>query len=418
MGLQFRIGLVALLLLPFSASAARVATKTDMANEHQWPMCPYKYRLEDGEMVGGHSSYNCHLSATGHGNTCPSLQQARLKTVRTFQAANYNEFLNRAKNFEIKPLFDKTEKIRGLESYEEMVRMHVDGLMHPDVVEIEDKLLLKDLLKKLEIPATETYFGAHKDDWDINAFKRSLGHLCLTGVDSFIIKAVHLAWSAGQKIVTGWQNDCPHNSSTNAKLEELAEFVDKEIMGQLASEADGHLREYVKPGMTMEALFKTGGHSKRPLEAKVQVLWGKVHHMFFVGEDSRGCVSYQGAWSVLGDRTGWNLNGISGSDEVAELVMNQAFDDLVKHSEKFATEVGADVMRVDFFIGFRDGGKVEIRMNEAESVSGARYAWERDGLGKAWVDGYVLSDRMKMTSGKWDMIYMETERARSNANLD
>merc|ERR550537_354331 len=98
--------------------------------------------------------------------------------------------------------------------------------------------------------------------------------------------------------------------------------------------------------------------------------------------------------------------------------MKQVFDDLSKHSEKFATAVGADVMRVDFFIGFREDDSVEIKMNEAESVSGARYPWERDGLGRAWVDGYVLSDRMKMTSAKWDQITSLVENARANNKLD
>jgi len=41
----------------------------------------------------------------------------------------------------------------------------------------------------------------------------------------------------------------------------------------------------------MEALFQTGGMSKRPLEAKGQTLWGQVHHIFCVGQDPRGCTS-------------------------------------------------------------------------------------------------------------------------------
>jgi hypothetical protein len=303
-----------------------------------------------------------------------------------------------------------------------MVQHHVQGLMHPDVVKIEDKILLKKLAEDLKIPATEMYYGAHKDDWDIQAFKNTLGVLCLKGIDSFIIKAVHLAWSKGQKIVRNWQKDCEQKATTNTAIDELAVFVDKEIMNQLASPADKHLREYVTPGVTMEALFKTGGMSKRPLEAKVQTLWGKVHHIFFVGQDPRGCTSYIGAWQYNRDKTGWDFNGMLGGkekrDEISELVLNKAFDELVTHSENFATAVGADVMRVDFFIGFNDDNSVDYKLNEAESVSGARYYHERDGLARAWVDGYVNSGRLRMTPQKWNQIYQETEDARAANQLD
>jgi len=397
----------------------------DASNTKEWPSCPYPYTYlneDTTQMIGGDKSITCHKMSTGNGNTCPELQRDRLIAARTFQAANYNDFLERAKNFKLSPVFDKTDKIRGLESYEEMVQLHVQGLMHPDVTKIEDKILLKQLAEKLNIPATEMYYGAHKDEWDIQKFKKTLGTLCLKGVDSFIIKAVHLAWSKGQKIVRNWQKDCEQEASTNAKIDELAKFVDEEIMNQLASEADKHLREYVTPGVTMEALYKTGGKSKRPLEAKVQVLWGKVHHIFFVGDDPRGCTSYIGAWQYNRDKTGWDFNGMLGGkeerDKVSELVLEKAFDELVTHSEKFATAVGADVMRVDFFIGFNDDNSVDYKLNEAESVSGARYYHERDGLARAWVDGYVVSGRLKMTPQKWNHIYQETEEARATNHLD
>jgi len=198
-------------------------------------------------------------------------------------------------------------------------------------------------------------------------------------------------------------------------------FIDKEVMNVLPSEADQHLH-IIEPGVTVEELFKTGGNSKRPLEAKVQTLWGKVNHVFFVGEDPRGCGSPNSAWSLFRDKTGWDLNGMvgtpEGNDEVGDLVLASAFDGIVRHAEKFAKEVGADVMRVDFFVGFNDDGSVEYKLNEAESVSGARYWHERDGIGRAWVDGYVLSDRMKMTSSKWDRVVSLVEDAKAANKLD
>jgi hypothetical protein len=404
--------------------AARVKPHAVIAKKKTFMECPYKYRYdtEQDKMIGGSMSFECHKMSTGEGNSCPELQQARLKTVKKFGEANYNEYLNLAKTFPLKPLFDKTEKVSGSESYEQMLHMHVEGLMHRDVKFVEDKIMLKQLATKLEIPATKMYFGAHRDDWDIKKFKRMLGDLCLKGVDEFIIKAVHLAWSAGQKIVRGWQKDCEYEGSTNKVVDELAVFVDKEIMSVLASEADAHLREFVTPGVTVEELFKTGGHSKRPLEAKVQVVWGKVHHMFFVGDGPRGCKSYPGAWSILGDGTGWDLNGMigtpGGNDEISDAFLAHAFDGVVQHSESFAKEVGADVMRVDFFIGFNEDGSVTYKLNEAESVSGARYWHEREQIGRAWVDGYILSDRMRMTPEKWDRFTELAEKSRAANHLD
>jgi hypothetical protein len=107
-----------------------------------------------------------------------------------------------------------------------------------------------------------------------------------------------------------------------------------------------------------------------------------------------------------------------GNDEVGALMLASAFDGMIKHAERFATELGADVMRVDFFVGFNDDGSVDYKLNEAESVSGARYWHERDGIGRAWVDGYVLSDRLSMTPKKWDQITSLVEEAKTKNNLD
>lgn len=418
------VKLAILAFVTSSVNGARVKQHAMAGRAKKFQQCPYLYRedTEQDKMVGGEMSFECHKMSTGGGRTCPELQQARLTSVRRFGATTYNEYLKRAESFPLKPLFDKTNKVSGSENYEQMLHLHVEGLMHRDVKYVEDKILLKDLATRLEIPATKMYFGAHREDWDKAKFKRMLGDLCLKGVDEFIIKAVHLAWSAGQKIVRGWQKNCEYGGSTNMVIEEVALFVDKEIMNVLASEADAHLREFVTPGVTVEELFKTGGQSARPLEAKVQVVWGKVHHMFFVGDGPRGCKIYPGAWSILGDKTGWDLKGMigqpGGNDEISDAVLEHAFDGMVTHAERFATEVGADVMRVDFFLGFGEDGSVTYKLNEAESVSGARYWHERDQIGRAWVDGYVLSDRMRMTPEKWDLFNEQAENARLANHLD
>lgn len=328
-------------------------------------------------------------------------------------------FLDSARSFPLKPIFDKTEKVYGLETYEEMLQVHVQGLTHPDVVQIEDKIMLKDLTARAGVPATKMYFGAHKADWNVTKFERMLSDLCINGVDAFIIKAVHLAWSQGQKIVRGWQKDCGHEGSKMTKIQALADFIDKEILNARASEAEQHLL-LVQSGVVVEELFKTGGNSKAPLEAKVQTLWGKVHHMYFVGDDPRGCKSFNSAWSYNGDNTGWDLNGMRGegmNDEVGDLVAS-AFDGISRAAEKFVATVGAEAMRVDFFLGFNDDGSVDFKLNEVECLSGARYWHERDGIGRAWVDGYVLSDRVKMTASKWDKVTHLVEDAKAANNLD
>merc|ERR1719272_1640950 len=114
-----------------------------------------------------------------------------------------------------------------------MVSYQIKGLIHPDVGDVEDKLLLKDTAKRLGIPATKSFFGAHEKDWDAEAFGASMRKLCEDKVDAFIIKATHLAWSAGQKIVRGWQGVCAgDDAAVNKKVAELAEFIQAEVLGQ------------------------------------------------------------------------------------------------------------------------------------------------------------------------------------------
>jgi len=357
------------------------------------------------------------------GNSCPALQVQRLKTAHRFLASNYMEFTEKAKGYPLKPLFDKASMLVGDETYEALDKLHIQGLMHKDVAMVEDKLFLKALAKDLRVPTTASYFGAHKSDWKQESFKKAVEEMCQNGVDAFMIKATHLAWSNGMKIVRGWQEAC-HAETASQKIAELVEYIEAQVLGQIASEADAHLRLYLEPGVSVEELFRTGGKSVQPLEAKVVVIWGKMHHMFLVGSDSRGCRTQSGAWQIYGDKTGWDLKGMIGSgegnDAINDRILNNAFDRMVEHAERFAQGVGADMMRVDFFLGFPENVEddIVIKMNECESVSGHPYWHERQGIASVWRDGYILSDRLLMTPEKWTKLTDNTQSDRDAWMLD
>jgi len=385
--------------------------------------CPYG----DDPEAGNENSWACNWFSNEHaGETCPTLQTQRLKIARRFVAATHADFVERAKNFPLKPLFDKSAKVVGDENYEKMVSYQIQGLIHPDVVQVEDKIYLKDTAKRLGIPATKSYFGAHDDDWDAAAFGGAMRKLCVDKVDAFIIKATHLAWSAGQKIVRNWQSVCDGgDDAVTQKVGELVDFIKAEVLGQKASEADMHLR-LMKPGVTVEELFVTGGPPNEPLEAKVFVLWGKAHSMLLRGADNRNCKTNIFSWYYYADedKSGWDFTGAlapgQDGDEIGDRVKSDIFDDMFKHAEIFATDVGADYMRVDFFIGVPVDKQKPLffALNECESVSGAPAFYDRQGMGEAWRDGYVLRDSWSTTSEKWTSLVEKTQADRDEVHLD
>jgi hypothetical protein len=289
------------------------------------------------------------------------------------------------------------------------------------MVTVEDKILLKTTADKLEVPTTISYYGGHKSDWDPTAFGAAMSQLCEKGVDDFIVKATHLAWGDGMKIVRGWSEQCKDSATLDKAVSDLTKYVEDEVLGQVARDSDAHLQA-MDPGVTVEELFKTGGNSARPMEAKVQCLWGKVYLMFFVGQDSRGCNSLSGSWSVYGDKTGWDMKGMigagGGNDEINQAFMDKAFDKVVKYAETFAQGIGADYTRVDFFLGTDSSGEPIIKLNEAETVSGAKYVYERLGMATVWRGGYLLSNRFHIDPEKWDWTMDTVTKARDFYSLD
>merc|ERR1711972_202333 len=123
--------------------------------------------------------------------------------------------------------------------------------MDPAITGIEDKILLKKQADKLGIPRTELYYGAHKRDFDFTAFSAKLEALCTQGVDGMLIKATHLSWSAGLKVVRGWQNVCKDPATLLGNLTHLAAFIQDNILSATNREADAHLN-FLEPGVTVE----------------------------------------------------------------------------------------------------------------------------------------------------------------------
>ena len=46
------------------------------------------------------------------------------------------------------------------------------------------------------------------------------------------------------------------------------------------------------------ANLSLGGLSRKPLEAKALVVWGKVFDIWMLGQDHRGCKIVSGTWKV------------------------------------------------------------------------------------------------------------------------
>lgn len=400
---------------------ARFAQAFPEIHEAASSTCPYGD--VEASKIGGTTSFNCNWKSEGKGNTCPELQLQRLRAAHAFGASHHTDYVAQARNLKLKPLFDKTSLVVGDETYEDLDALHIKGLEREEVVEVEDKINLKALAAKLGVPTTKMYFGAHKGDWNPEAFKETARALCGQNVDAFIVKATHLAWSAGQQIVKGWQETCRSEPSLSARTQDLVQFIEDKVLGQVSRDADAHLR-FLEPGVTVEELFRTGGNSLQPLEAKVTVLWGKVYSVIMCGSDHRGCQSQSGSWMFFGDKTGWDMKGMinpeGGNDPVGDRVLKNAFGRMSTYAENFAKGVGADYMRVDFFLGTpeAENGDITIMLNECESVSGWPFYYLRQGLGSAWRDGYLNLNTFSLTPEKWDRLMGNTKDDRDSLHLD
>lgn len=331
---------------------------------------------------------------------CDDLSDKRVMAHTKFVAENYGSFMDAAKAFPLAPLFDMKDLLVGDELYEGMLHNHIEVMKQPAAAAIEDKIILKTTAASAGVPTTEMYFGAHLGDFDRAAFRKALLGTCERGVEALFFKATHMAWSAGQKIVRKWQAECASTATLDAKIDELADYCVDEVLTLRNTDADSaHLAEAVVPGVIVEEIFQSGGLSTRPLEAKATFVWGKLYEVFMIGEDVRGCQSTSGSWKVYGNGEGWNLNGMlhEKDDASSAAFMADWFPQVKELGEKMATFIGADVTRVDFFLG--EGGVVKL--NEVETVSGTWYEHERRELGDIWRDGYIMSGRLSVTEAKW-----------------
>jgi hypothetical protein len=365
--------------------------------------CPYH--------AGDGSSMFCARSVEpAQGADCPELQLKRSRVFTEFVSGSYHDFMESAKTFPLAPLFDKSQQLVGDELFESMMKLHVECMKDPKGVAIEDKILLKQTAAQAGVPTTTMYFGAHVDDFDREAFRSAMLAVCAQGVDALFFKATHMAWSMGQRIVSDWQRTC---ADPNATIEELADWIVSDVFTLHNDDpSSAHLEAALKPGVIVEEIFQTGGESTKPLEAKALVLWGKVFDVWMMGMDERGCKMTSGTWKVYGNGAGWNLHGLLNEEDDAESTtfMRDFYPQISTLAERFATHLGADVARVDFFIG--EGGVVKL--NEVETVSGSWYEIERRELGDLWRDGYLASGRMEMDPAKWQKRLADTSADRDH----
>jgi hypothetical protein len=315
-----------------------------------------------------------------------------------------------AKSFPLAPLFDMKALLVGDELYEGMLHNHIEVMKQPEAATIEDKIQLKTTAANAGVPTTEMYHGATLETFDRATFRAALLGTCERKVQALFIKATHMAWSAGQKIVRGWDATCS-SPERDATIEELADYVVNDVLSLRNTDADSaHLAEAVRPGVIVEKIFQSGGASQRPLEAKALFVWGELYEVFMIGEDSRGCASTNGAWKIYGNGNGWNLNGMLHEKDDAEsaVFMSEWFPQVKDFGSKMVTHIGADLARVDFFLG-QDG---LVELNEIETVSGTWYEHERRELGDIWRDGYIVSGRLAITQEKWEQRIEDTAEDR------
>lgn len=367
--------------------------------------CPYQ--------SGDGSSMFCSRATENHGH-CPELQKKRIVAFNKFYANSYSEFMKSAQNFTLADIFNKKDKLVGDETYEQMIMQHVKCMSVPESATIEDKITLKQTAEAAGVPVTDWYFGAHLDDFSKDNLATALTKVCEDGVDSFIIKATHMAWSMGQKIVRNFQARC--KDGLQAEIDALGDFIEHGVLSLRNTDPDSqHLAEALKPGVIIEELFSTGGLSRKPLEAKALVVWGKVFDIWMLGEDHRGCKIVSGTWKVYGDGTGWNLNGMMGEkdDPASDFFMKSMFKKIKDNAENFAGQhLKADVARIDFFINFDKG---TVKLNEVETVSGTWYEIEHHELGAIWRNGYLINGWVDTQADHWSARLDHVEDLRHRA---
>lgn len=228
-------------------------------------------------------------------------------------------------------------------------------------------------------------------------------------------------------------------------IREVIDHVERNILVKRNRPSDKHLTK-LDAGFTIEELFSSGGQSGRPLEAKVQVLFGKVIEIFFVGQDPRGCTNGCGSWTLFppierdGTLRGWDFKGIISDpdgdrDSIHRQFMENYYSTVVEIAETFATKVGADWTRVDMFLGGFGTSTPIIKVNEVENVSGYKFPYSTTYIGNAWRDAYMhrltapedaapetckrLKDRdLDSTSRHWNEWFTSLIKMRNAFELD
>jgi len=326
-----------------------------------------------------------------------SVNHDHMHLAARFEYQNVKRIVAGAQNWALAPVFDKSPKILGDETYEQLVRMQIDGLKEHDIRHIEDKVISKKNFERIGVTPTTYFYAAHVSDYNSDTMREAMEKAFASGITSFIVKPSHMAWSKGLLIVR-------ENSKT---LDEVDKHIREEVISKQDENEDSAHLKTLEPGVIIEALFGAvpGQKPQVPLEVKVTLIWGEVYAAFFVGQDQDGCLLHNEEVKIYGDNSSWGLTPAR-----RWIVDEGHWDKIVKYARMVAKGMEADVTRADFFLA---PGLADVELNEVESVSGHPNWNDRRGMGEAWRLGYTAFGKFDLTKEK-----VEAGHVRLHADRD
>jgi len=312
------------------------------------------------------------------------INKAHLRIAAQFEYRNMARMVRAAEDYPLHRMFDKSHKIAGDETYEALIKMHVDTLAENDISEMEDKLLLKRTAEQLGVPTSCHFYAAHRGEYNAKEMRAALANAVASGITSYIVKPTHMAWSTGILVVRDQDKD----------LDFVEAHIQHNILDQHNDGADNAHLLTLEPGVIIEEYFgkKPGAPAMIPLECKVQLVWGEVHDAWFVGQDQDGYQLHNETVKIYGDGSSWGI-----TDARSWIIKEGHWERIVEYSTKMARGLGADFIRADFFLA---PGLTDVALNEVEAVNGNPHWNERKGIGEVWRLGYVAYGNFALSMEK------------------
>jgi len=327
------------------------------------------------------------------------INAAHMRVAAKFEFRNMERLVRAAEGYPLAAMFDKSHKIAGDETYENLIKLHVDTLAENDITAVEDKIVVKNTAIRLGVTPTTYCYAAHRSDYDAAEMREALSKFIASGKTSYIVKPTHMAWSKGLLVVCDQDKD----------LDFVEAHIRDNILNSYNDGADcAHLLT-LEPGVIIEDFFgkKPGEEARIPLECKVQLVWGEVHDAWFVGQDQDGRTMHNEAAKIFGDGTSWGI-----TDARSWIKDEGHWDKIVEYSRKMARGLGADFIRADFFLA---PGLEDVQLNEVEAVNGNPHFKDRKGLGEVWRLGYTAHGNFALDEQKVNMMQNRMARDRDFA---